>query len=332
MEMIMLKLILILVSLLGVSMGANGETKYATFAGGCFWCMEPPFEKLAGVISVEPGYMGGKVKDPSYTQVSSGGTGHAEVVQIKYDPKAITYKRLLEVFFENHDPTDANGQFVDRGDQYRSAIFYYDKDQKDQAIQIIKILNEKRIFRQNIITSLEKASDFTQAEEYHRDYYKKNPVRYHFYRYRSGRDEFLKSVWDKRANLNGLTPMQFEVTQRNGTEPPFKNEYWDNKRQGVYVDIVSNEVLFSSEDKYDSKTGWPSFTRVFDEKNVVEVIDRSIFGTRIEVRSKKGNSHLGHVFDDGPPPTNKRYCINSAALRFIAKEDLQKEGFLGIMD
>ncbi len=492
------------------------KTEKATFAGGCFWCMVHPFDTLKGVHRVVSGYMGGTGSNPTYEDYAQ--KGHIEVVQITYNPLEVSYKELLEVFWHNINPTDSNGQFGDRGPQYRSAILYHTDTQKAEAEKSKKELQASGHFSKPIVTEIIPASTFYPAEEYHQDYYKKNPVRYSFFRFLSGRDSFLKKTWPTKnsspeqpktplmlakdvtdiyrglealgikvwidggwgvdallgaqsrphkdldiaiewknvpklreylqgkgyrqvrqesqwnfvladdqgheidvhafvyddegnviegirypaASLTGsgiiegqrvhcispeylvkfhsgypltdkdyadvsalctkfgidlpeelknfkkgnkmtthspytkpsdaelkkkLTPLQYRVTQKNGTERAYDNEYWDNKRPGIYVDIVSGEPLFSSLDKFDSGTGWPSFSKPLEKENIVEKEDKGWFFTRTEVRSKLGDSHLGHLFNDGPAPTRLRYCMNSAALRFVPAEDLEKEGY-----
>lgn len=316
----------------------------ATFAGGCFWCMEPPFEGLYGVLSVVSGYSGGKEKDPTYEQVSSGRTGHTESVQIRFDSRRISFSQLLDLYWRSFDPTDGGGQFGDRGSQYRPAIFVHDARQRELAFASKKALAASGRFKKPIAVEITDFTSFWPAESYHQDYYKKNHTHYKNYRKGSGRSGFLIRTWGEdvptmtkkndafvkpsKAELEDeLDDLQYKVTQQNGTEAPFKNLYWDNKRAGIYVDIVSGEPLFSSKDKYESGSGWPSFVRPLSKENVRELVDKTHGMVRTEVRSRTGDSHLGHLFDDGPAPTGMRYCINSAALRFIPAEDLVKEGY-----
>ena len=415
-----------------VTTSSTAQTEIATLAGGCFWCVESDLETLPGVKEVISGYTGGHKSNPTYKEVSSGTTGHQEAVQVIFDPKQISYGEILNVFWKKINPLDDKGQFVDRGFQYTSGIFYHTKKQKQMALQSKKELEAGGPFKgQKIATPIQPFTVFYKAEDYHQDYYKKNSFRYKFYRYRSQRDQWLSEQWESfkdfrllsspkskkptaqssvpltinsqlekapakagislkptvnlkpeeykgsekiptsntsanaensspklkinhsekssqipsspaiKSSLKSkgkkkpskeelkrrLTPLQYHVTQEEGTEKPFANEYWNNKKEGIYVDVISGEPLFSSLDKYNSGSGWPSFTKPLVPENITTKKDFKLLYPRTEVLSKKWSSHLGHVFKDGPPPRGLRYCINSAALRFIAKNKLKEEGY-----
>lgn len=326
----------------------NNNLREAIFAGGCFWCTEYAFQEK-GIVEVIAGYTGGNKENPTYEEVCSGKTGHREGVLIKYDPNVISYENLLEIFWKSIDPTNPFGQFYDLGEQYKTAIYYLNEEQKALAEESKKRIEKSKIFEGEIFVEILPFKNFFKAEEYHQGYFKKCKVKFENYHKGSGRENFFNELKIKFQNFklfperenywkNYKKPsneelkkllklLEYNVTQKNYTEPPFENEYYNNKEKGIYIDIVSGEPIFSSEDKYDSGSGWPSFKKPIISNFIIEREDNSYNMSRIEVRSKFANSHLGHLFYDGPPPLGKRYCINSSSLNFIKKEELSKYGY-----
>jgi peptide methionine sulfoxide reductase msrA/msrB len=327
-----------------------------TLAGGCFWCTEAYFQENPGVIDAVSGYAGGNEQDASYLKVSKGITKHREAVQITYDPKLISTEDILDIYWSHIDPTNDEGQFADKGFQYTTAIFYHNDAQKESALDSKKRLEQSKLFTKPIATEVLSFENFFKAEEYHQDYYKKASDHYERYKKGSGRAGFVEETWAKDAAikfleteqttqmkkiiktdynytdeeiaemLKNLDPLAYHVVAENGTESPFNNKYWDNKAEGIYVDIVTKKPLFSSTHKYDSGTGWPSFWRTIDDDSVTLHEDNSLSTTRTEVRSDAG--HVGHVFNDGPVEEGgRRFCTNSASLLFVPKEDMKAQGY-----
>lgn len=304
----------------------QNETKKIYLAGGCFWGLEAYFSALAGVVKTTVGYANGCGENPTYKQVCKGDSGFAETVRIEYDPRRISLKDLINHFFDIIDPTALNKQSNDVGTQYRSGIYYV--DEKDRKIIVDAIEKEQKRYKLPVVTEVKALESFYDAEEYHQKYLEKNPDGYchidlskvqKYRTYQRPSDDDL---------LSKLDDIQFKVTRQNGTERPFTSEYEDNFDEGIYVDIISGEPLFSSKDKYDSGCGWPSFTKPIERKAVREKEDNSFGMQRTEVRSELADSHLGHVFNDGPKSEGGlRYCINGAALRFIPLKNLEKEGY-----
>lgn len=320
----------------------------ATFAGGCFWCLEADILHLPGVLSVTSGYTGGEVQDPGYDEVCEGGTGHFEAVELRFDPDLVDYRALVDWFWRRIDPTNADGQFCDHGSQYHTAIFYHGADQEREARASLQALTDAQSLGKPVVTEILPAELFYPAEEHHQQYGKKNPRRYTLYRMGCGRDATLGRLWGSQvadplfgyvprlprrtppeAELRGLlSPLAYRVAREDGTEPAFENAYHAEHRPGLYVDAVSGAPLFASLHKYDSGTGWPSFTRPLMPGNIVTRADKKLLLPRTEVRSWHSGSHLGHVFDDGPREAGGlRYCLNSASLRFIPAGELAECGY-----
>lgn len=304
-------------------MKSNTELKEIYYAGGCFWGVSEYFSRIHGVQEAIAGYANGKTEKPYYEDVCYGNTDHAEAVRVVYDPAVISLMTLTQQFFEIIDPTLIDRQGNDRGRQYRSGIYYVEESDLPEIKSIWDRVQES--YSIPLRTELMPIKNFYPAEEHHQDYLKKNPGGYcHI----NLRDVEIYPKPPEEELKSRLTEEQYQVTQNSATERPFSGQYWDGKEPGLYVDIVTGEPLFFSQDKFDSGCGWPSFTKPADDAAVVEHTDQSHGMMRTEVRSRSGDSHLGHVFPDGPREKGGlRYCINSAALRFIPFQDMEKEGY-----
>ena len=287
------------------------------FAGGRFWGTEHFFKQISGVVATTAGYANSRVPDPSYKDVCTGTTMAAEAVEVRYDPSRVGLRTLIAMYFLTIDPLSVNRQGNDIGTQYRTGIYYTDELQRHVAEEAVKSLSDS--LRKQVAVEVMPLLNFYPAEEYHQDYLEKTP---------GGYCHINPELFARARNIGRLTPEQEAVTRRSATEPPFHNAYWDEDRDGIYVDVTTGEPLFLSTDKFNSGCGWPSFTRPISAKSLSEIPDTSHGMTRTEVRSTIGDAHLGHVFNDGPRERGGlRYCINSAALRFIPLEEMEKEGY-----
>jgi len=307
---------------------AESPKKYKEIylGGGCFWGIEAFYSQVPGILETKAGYANGKIKNPTYEQVCTGETGFAETVYVKYDPSAIPLEAVLNIFFEVVDPTTLNSQGNDTGTQYRSGIYYIDDN--DRAVISAALRKEAKKHREPVVTEVKKLENFYPAENYHQKYLEKNPSGYcHI-------DMSLLQKYKKYKKLSEaelkkkLTTEEYDVTQKSATERAFTGKYDNFFEEGIYVDIATGEPLFSSSDKFNSGCGWPAFSKPIEKNSITELEDNSYGMARTEVRSSAGNSHLGHVFEDGPKDKGGlRYCINSASLRFIPLKDMEKEGY-----
>lgn len=309
---------------------SNSNLKEIYLAGGCFWGVEAYMARVLGVYDVTSGYANGDSDDTSYRDVLSG-SGHAETVKVTYDSNRISLEEILASYLKIVDPTSKNKQGNDRGIQYRTGIYYINSDEKALIQEVLDAEQEKH--NKPILIEVEPLAHYVLAEEYHQDYLEKNPNGYCHVDFSNLEEVVIidESKYPKPSDeelRKTLTEVQYKVTQENDTERAFSNEYWDNKEPGLYVDVATGEPLFTSSDKYDSGCGWPSFTKPIVPEVVHYDEDTSFNMTRTEVRSRAGDSHLGHVFDDGPVDKGgKRYCINSASIRFVPLKDMADEGY-----
>lgn len=336
--------------------GNTATTASLLIAGGCFWCVEADIEKVPGVQGAVSGYAGGSTDNPTYENYSKG--GHKEVVEVTYDPTVVSFESLIIYGLKHMDPTDGEGSFYDRGVQYGPALYYATVEEREVIERVIAEINEQGPYAAPLAVAVLERPQFWPAEDYHQDYYKGalSSVKYQYYRRASGRDAFIAQHWGDDTGPNvpwrevappeiardwrsfvkpddatlkaTLSPMAYKVTQQDGTEPAFTSEYDAFYEAGIYVDVVSGEPLFSSADKFDSGTGWPSFTKPITPQAVTEHTDKKLWMTRTEVRSAIADSHLGHVFPDGPADRGGlRYCMNGVALRFVPLNEMEEAGY-----
>ena len=307
-------------------------------AGGCFWGLEKLMQSIPGVVNATSGYANGKKDEiPDYQSVCTGRTGYRETVRVEYEPGKVSLDALLFAYYHVIDPTVQNAQGNDIGTQYQTGIYFTDK-QTGKTVQRITEIVKKRYNK--FYVEIEPLERFYDAEQYHQNYLDKNPGGYcHISRteirslsnmivdpgdYPRPSDDEIKAK---------LSTDQYRVTQQNGTEPAFQNRYWDHHERGIYVDLVTGEPLFSSSDKFNSGTGWPSFSRGIDENTFFIRTDGAFGMKRYELRSRAGDSHLGHVFYNDPvSPSGTRYCINSTALKFVPYDEMEAAGYGYLLD
>ncbi len=309
------------------------DLKTIYLAGGCFWGVEEYMTRIAGVYDATSGYANGKTENPSYEDVLHNNTGHAETVKVLYDPGQVSLEELLSAFFKVVDPTTLNQQGNDIGTQYRSGVYF--ESAEDESVIQAHVEGLKAEYTQPIVVEVLPLQNFYLAEDYHQDYLQKNPNGYCHINLDASRYDDTEIVDGKHYPVpesedmrSFLTELEYDVTQNGATEYSFSHPYNDNKELGIYVDIVTGEPLFLSTDKYDSGSGWPSFTKPIAPEVIAEHPDNSAGMIRTEVKSRTGDSHLGHVFDDGPADEGGlRYCINGSSLRFVPYENMTEEGY-----